>query len=135
MIGVICKIAGRWIRHRSYIAVWSRFIHLWTGYLCIVYANFVMLSGLYLYDSPVVFLFYIHVACMIAMLIVIEVCFCFIATWKYEYIEQLHKKNVPEMTIEAFLESDKKLALFDNYVIDMGGYYMDHPGGAYVLQE
>jgi hypothetical protein len=135
VIGLFCKIAGIWIKHKSYLAVWSRFIHLWTGYLCIAYANFVLLSGLYLYDSPVTFLFYIHAACMIAMLIVIEVSFCFISTWKYEYIEQLHKKDVPEMTIEAFLESDKKLALFDNYVIDMGGYYVDHPGGAYVLQE
>ena len=55
--------------------------------------------------------------------------------WKYEYINELHQKNIPEMSIDAFLKSEKKLALFDNYVIDMGGYYWDHPGTAYVLEE
>ena len=39
------------------------------------------------------------------------------------------------MSIKAFLESEKKLALFDNYVVDMGGYYWEHPGTAYVLEE
>jgi len=39
------------------------------------------------------------------------------------------------MTIEDFLESKKKIALFDNYVINMGNYYFDHPGGAYLLDE
>lgn len=39
------------------------------------------------------------------------------------------------MSIEVFLASEKKIALFDNYVIDMGGYLIEHPGTKYVLDE
>jgi len=75
VIGIICKVAGRFLKHKSYIAVWSRFIHLWLSYILIIYSNFVMLSGLYLYDSPVTYLFYIHVACSVVMLAALEICF------------------------------------------------------------
>lgn len=134
-IGLVTKIAGRFLKHNSWICIWLRVIHIIPSYFLIIYAQFCLLSGLYYYDSPITYLFYVHVAIMIALLVLFEVLFCFFSQWKYSYIEKLHRKNVPDMSIEAFLQSEKKLALFDNYVIDMGGYYMDHPGGAYVLDE
>ena len=95
-----------------------------------------MLSGLYHYDSPMVLLFYLHVVFMIIIGVAFETIFCvFFKHWKYEYINQLHGKDLPEMSIDEFLESNKKLALFDNYVINMGGYCIEHPGTKYVLDE
>ena len=123
VIGLFSKICSYFIRHKSYLTIWSRFLHIILSWILIVYAQFVMLSGLYLYDSPMVLLFYLHVAFMIIIGVTFEAAFCiFFKNWKYEYINQLHDKDLPEMSINAFLESDKKLALFDNYVIDMGGY-------------
>ena len=60
---------------------------------------------------------------MIIIGVAFEVTFCiFFKNWKYEYINQLHSKDLPEMSIDVFLESNKKFALFDNYVIDIGRY-------------
>ena len=136
VIGLFSKICSYFIRHKSYLTTWSRLIHNILSWILIVYAQFAMLSGLYLYNSPVVLLFYLHVAFMIIMGVAFEATFCILfKNWKYEYINQLHYKNLPEMSIAEFLESDKKLALFDNYVIDMGGYCVEHPGTKYVLDE
>jgi len=39
------------------------------------------------------------------------------------------------MTMEEVQNSKRKLAIFDQYVIDFGMYLYDHPGGKYVLEE
>ncbi|CAI2386462.1 unnamed protein product [Moneuplotes crassus] len=136
IIGIFSKVCSRYVRHMSFLTTWSRLVHIITSWLLIVYAQFVMLSGLYLYNSPMVPLFYTHVAIMVVIGVVLEIIFCFmLKNWKYEYINVLHEKILPEMSIKHFLDSEKKLALFDNYVVDMGGYYWEHPGTAYVLEE
>ena len=64
---------------------------------------------------------------MVVIGVTLEVIFCFmLKNWKYEYINSLHEKDLPEMSIKHFLDSERKLALFDNYVVDMGGYYWEH---------
>ena len=122
-IGFLNKVIGCFIRHKSYIAIWGRLLHIIFSWALILYAQFIILSGLYLYDSPMVLLFYLHVGFMIIIGITFEVVFCvYLRNWKYEYINQIHNKDLPAMSIDEFLESDRKIALFDNYVIDISGY-------------
>ena len=39
------------------------------------------------------------------------------------------------MSIKEFYESKRKLALFNDYVVDLTTYAFDHPGGKYVIQQ
>lgn len=135
VIGIFTKLALVFLRHLTFIPLLSRYAHIILSWILIVYSQIVMLSGLYYYDSPITYLFYIHLGCMCMLLLMIELIFCVTITRKYAYIHDLDKKGLPEMTIEEFLNSDKKLALFDNYVVDMGYYVFEHPGGRYVLLE
>ena len=75
---------------------------------------------------------------MIIITIALEVNFRATYKWKYAYINQLEKKNLKEVTMEQFLSeirNGKKLALFDDYVLNMSIYYWEHPGSTYVLKE
>ena len=39
------------------------------------------------------------------------------------------------MTLKAFYESDKRLALFNDYVVDLTAYAFEHPGGTHMIQQ
>ena len=96
------------------------------------------LSGLYLNGSVLANYIYIHFGVMIIITIALEVNFRATYKWKYAYINQLEKKNLKEVTMEQFLSeirNGKKLALFDDYVLNMSIYYWEHPGSTYVLKE
>lgn len=135
VIGIFTKLAFVFLRHLTFLPLLARYAHILLSWLLIVYSQITMLSGLYFFDSPVTYLFYIHLGCMCLLLVMIELVFCITIRRKYVYVHDLDKKGLPEMTIEEFQKSDKKLALFDNYVVNMGGYVFEHPGGRYVLLE
>ena len=121
----------------SFFSYYIWYVHVIGAYLLIIYSQVIILSGLYLYDSPVTFLFYFHLGIMISLLIVIEILWQSKKTWKYTDIEEIEEKDLPSMTLRAFnkFKNEKKLALFDHYVIDLDSYSFDHPGGKYVLDE
>ena len=129
------KLAGLFLNRYSFVSYYLWFVHVILGFIIIVYSQIAILSGLYLYDSPITFLFYIHLGIMICTLITIEVIFQMKKTWKYSDISQLEAKDLPVMSLEEVNQSNRKLSIFDQYVIDIGGYFLDHPGGKYVLEE
>jgi hypothetical protein len=135
VVGTLIKIFGIFFGRLSFLSFWTSWVHTIIAYALIVYSQFALLSGLYYYDSPVTYLFYIHVSVMIIILIIAEVFWRITWNWKYVSIDCLEKKNLPEMSVEDFHSSEKNLVLFDQYVLDLGLYFMDHPGGKYVLDE
>lgn len=72
---------------------------------------------------------------MILLLGIFEFVFLYTYKFKYSDLDPLRTKKLKEMTILEFQQSKKKLALFDNYVVDLSYYGIDHPGGKYVLDE
>jgi NAD(P)H-flavin reductase len=135
ILGVAVKAALVKFGRFSFLGYYTRYIHMIGAVGLIIYAQIVILSGLYYYDSPITFLFYIHLAIMILLIIGFELFWQFKRPYKYTDIDALERKNLPEMTIEEFHKSDKKLSLFDQYVIDFGLFSYDHPGGKWVLDE
>ena len=137
IFGILMSCSRIFFGRYSFLSYYIWYIHVVGAYLLIIYSQVIILSGLYLYDSPVTFLFYFHLGILISLLIVIEVFWQLKMTWKYTDIEQIEEKDLPDMTVKAFhkFNKDKKLALFDHYVIDLSSYLLDHPGGKYVLTE
>ncbi|CAI2385131.1 unnamed protein product [Moneuplotes crassus] len=135
IFGMIMKIFGVFFGRFSFVSYYLWYAHVIVGSLLIVYSQFAILSGLFLYDSPITFLYYIHLTLMVLMLIICEVLWQLNQQWKYTAISEFEKKGLPEMTIEEVQNSKRKLAIFDQYVIDFGKYQYDHPGGKYVLEE
>jgi NAD(P)H-flavin reductase len=135
VLGIIVKAALVKFGRFSFLGYYARYIHMIGAVCLIIYSQIVILSGLFYYDSPITFLFYIHLAIMILLIIGFELFWQFKRPYKYTNIDALERKNLPEMTIEEFHKSDKKLSLFDQYVIDFGLYSYDHPGGKWVIDE
>jgi len=134
IFGILVKASGLFFGRFSFISYYMWFVHVIVGSLLIIYSQIAILSGLYLYDSPITALFYVHLGLMILMIIVLEVLWQFNKTWKYMDILKL-SNTLPEMTLKEVKESNKKLAIFDQFVINLGGYFFDHPGGKYVLDQ
>lgn len=64
-LGSTAKMAQKFLQKWSVVVKFLRVIHLLVGYGVIVYCHIVFLSGLYLFDSTVTFLFYIHIGILI----------------------------------------------------------------------
>ena len=135
VMGIATKASDYFSKHKTYMSYYLRYIHLTLTWLLIIYSQIVLLSGMHYFDSPVTYLFYIHLALMVFLLICSEFIFRFKLIWKYNMIVEFEDKDLPIMTEEEFIKSKDKLAIFENYVIKISGYFFDHPGGKYVLQE
>jgi len=133
--GLLMKLSAYFMGRFSFLSYYLWFAHVIIACFLIIYSQIAILSGLYLYDSPITFLFYVHLGILIATLIAVEIFWQLNMKWKYHHIAKLEEKELPEMSIEQVRISDRKLAIFDQYVIDLGWYYVDHPGGKYVLDE
>ncbi|CAI2386799.1 unnamed protein product [Moneuplotes crassus] len=133
--GSSIRVVGLLLKRYSFISFYLWYVHVMVGVLLVVYSQIAILSGLYLYDSPITYLFYIHLALMVIMLASLEVLWQLSKNWKYTNIDEIERKGLPEMTMEEVLNSKRKLAIFDQYVVDFGLYQYDHPGGKYVLDE
>ena len=136
--GFIVKIALIFFVHATWIGIWCRVIHMWSAYACIIAGNLMNLSGIYAYGSPLANYVYIHWFVLIIITVILEVNFRVTYKWKYQSINAFENKNVKEITMEEFLarvRNGKKLALFDDYVVDLTFYYWEHPGSTYVLKE
>ena len=136
--GGVVKFAHFSLVHNSWIAVWCRIIHMWTSYGCIIANNAIVLSGIYAYGSSTATLMYYHWGVMIILSIAIEIVSRFSSKWRYSNVFELKKRNLQEITMDRFLtevKGGRKLALFDDYIVDLGNYGYEHPGGNYVLTE
>ena len=58
--GLAIKIALIFLVHTSWAGIWLRVIHMWTAYGCIIANNLVVLSGIYIYGSPLTNYMYRH---------------------------------------------------------------------------
>lgn len=61
IIGAILKILQVILWKWTHLAIWTRYVHQYTGYACIIWGNAIFYSGLCLYGVPVLaHLFYAH---------------------------------------------------------------------------
>ncbi|CAI2386100.1 unnamed protein product [Moneuplotes crassus] len=106
------------------------------GLSLVFLSNFQVTTGLYKYQSPVRDLIYIHFGVFILMILVIEISF----RLRFKYMKKgfIVHKEIRTYSIEEFrslIKSGKKLALFNDYILDLKSFVSEHPGGSFVLKE
>ena len=135
-LGLIAKGIQKFVKYKTLFAKYSRWVHIWVSYLLLAYSHIAFLSGMYYFDSPYTYLYYIHLAVIFLLHLTIEVIFQLKSKWKYDDLKTLEQKDFKEITIEEFqqcIKEGKKYALFDNYVLDVTWYSFDHPGSSYLI--
>ena len=101
-LGLIAKGIQKFVKYKTLFAKYSRWVHIWVSYLLIVYSHIANLSGLYYFDSPYTYLYYVNLAVLALLHITIEVIFQLKSKWKYDDLKSLEEKNFKEITIEEF---------------------------------
>ena len=102
VLGIVAKILQKFIVHKSQLAKYSRWAHIIIAYLLLIYTHIVILSGLFFFDSPVTYLYYIHLACMILLYATVEVIFQLKSRWKYSDLKSLESKELKTISFEEF---------------------------------
>ena len=102
VLGIVAKILQKFIVHKSQLAKYSRWTHIIIAYLLLIYTHIVILSGLFFFDSPVTYLYYIHLACMILLYATVEVIFQLKSQWKYSDLKSLKSKELKTISFEEF---------------------------------
>lgn len=105
------------------------------GLLLIILSNFQVVTGLYRINSPVRNLIYVHFAAFIAMIATAEVIYRL--RFRYKGKGFSVDKNVPLYSSEEFrnmARSGKKVVLFNDYILDIGSFISEHPGGSHFMK-
>ena len=121
-----------------YLTLWiklMRFVHSFMGLLVIIYSQYVVLTGLYTYQASVRALYFVQMAVIFLCYVIIECLFLHINRKYYKAIINVNKKGLKSMSMKEFNESKRKLALFNDYVVDLTAYAFEHPGGKFVIQQ
>ena len=134
-LGFLSKASMLWWRYLTLWMKYVRFAHSSIGYIVIFYSQYVILSGLYAFQVSTRNLYFIQIIAIILCFLIIEITFCLINKKYYKAFIKINKKNLKTMSLKAFNESNKKLALFNDYVVDLTSYAYEHPGGTFVIQQ
>ena len=105
--GIAVKFALIFLVHMSWVGIWCRVIHMWTAYGWIIANNVVVLSGIYIYGSPLANYLYLQWGILIIITIALEIVMRWTSKWRYENIHYLDYRNLKEITIEEFLTAIK----------------------------
>jgi len=134
--GMFTKLSQKFLRHLTKVAQLIRYFHMLIAYSLIVYTHIVILAGLFFFDSPVTYLFYIHIGCIVACYIVFETINQIKSKWKYKELMALDHKNLKTITIQEFnqfIKEGKKYVLYNNYVLNVSWFRFEHPGTSYAI--
>ena len=104
-------------------------------YIVIFYSQYVILSGLYRFDASTKALYIVQMSVILLCFIIIEVSFRCINRIFYKALLHVDRDEIKTMTLRKFYESEKTLALFNDYVVDLTSYAFEHPGGTFIIQQ
>lgn len=114
----------------------TRWVHIWLGYITIIWGNWSVLTGLWSYDSSIKGLIFLHFASYIVAFAICETIHCFIKKHKKYGSKEGFSKIKKTMTIEEFnehIKNGKKYCLYNNYVLNVALYRFEHPGGRHLF--
>ena len=134
-IGIISKVSMLLCRYLTFWVKLIRFVHAFVSYIVIAYSQYVILTGLYTYNTSVKALYFVQMAAILVWFVAAELSFYIVNKKYYNPILTVEKNGLRSMTLKAFYESDKKLALFNDYIVDLTSYAFEHPGGTYMIQQ
>ena len=125
---LFCRYATLWVKS-------VKFTHSLISFLVIIYSQYVILTGLYTFQASVRYLYFVQMGAIFISFIAVEVIFFIISKKYYRALLNVKKKGLKTMTIKEFHESKRNLALFNDYVVDLTLYAVEHPGGRYLIQQ
>ena len=138
VLGILSRLVMRFLKWSSSIVFLMKFIHQWSAYLLIIWANYQLYTGMASLNSKYTYVLFIyHLAAVIA-LVIREVSYQYKFEYKHEDKQQLVAKNLPKISqpeFENLIKEGKKYVLFDNYVIDVTSFISEHPGSSYVIEQ
>ena len=112
-----------------------KFAHASIGYLIIIYSQYVIITGLYTFDASTKALYFIQMGAILITFVVIEVAFYSANKAYYNPLINVDDEELDTISLKQFYGSNKTLALFNNYVVDLTAYAFEHPGGTYLIQQ
>jgi hypothetical protein len=134
--GVTVKQTHAVLKWQSKFAFLSKLAHKLFGLVIILVSNFQVVTGLINIKSPVKDIIYVHFACYVMLVIIIEILFKLRYTYKQKGL--IEKPGLPEMSplmFEKLVKNGRKLVLFNNYIVDVESFMETHPGTRFVIAE
>uniref|UniRef100_A0A7S3KIP2 Cytochrome b5 heme-binding domain-containing protein n=1 Tax=Euplotes crassus TaxID=5936 RepID=A0A7S3KIP2_EUPCR len=132
--GFAVKTSMTTLNWRSKLTLNSKLGHQLFGYALIILSNFQVVSGLYRYKSPITKLIYIHLAVFVVMLFALEIFYRMRFRYTKKGVLNKRVQNYSYNEYRKMLSSGRKLALFNDYILDISSFINEHPGGAFVMR-
>ena len=114
----------------------SKLGHQIFGFCLILLSNFQVTTGLYRYHSPVKSLIFVHFAVFILMVVILEIVHRLY--FKYKEKGVIRKDGINVYKIDDFkdmLSQGRKLALFNDNILDVEKFIDEHPGTSFVIKQ